>query len=1456
MATAKILGQTHKVLKDPNIFIPFHSDGITPLFNKNDITFSEVIPSSMFDFNKGDEKVNFFSLLKSIYKGKQEVFMSTTSELIDPTKTQILFNSDGTFSIYNEDFEKLAQDEVAEFSFSYLVENGKDSSTQVVREVTIEVTGTNEAPEMINEEDQNILEDKILSNQLIAYDIDSDDDSTTLTYHFSNTNIPGFSFNADGNYSLDASIEHYQSLAFGETQSYSFNWKAEDSHAAFSNLDEVKLTITGINDTPTIASPLTSITHEELVPYTIDLLDGASDIDNNAILHIANVKVKAFKKADGITESFTLGGYNINGDSVTINQNHFDELNDDEWGQLLFNYDIVDEHGAIVEQSLTVDIEGYTDAPSIEVITSAGDKVNTLLLQIKSEPARDEKVQLRFDKLSSNARVYDTNGNDVTNGIANFYTNSDYLGDHLFTLIMNDDVLEPVDITVAGIETNGTVIGENIQTVELLYDKNISNTNIAFTNVDQSMWGNFDFGEVSELSIWEDMQDYGLYVDLENLNFQFHEYYPMLGNDFMQWDKQNGWQDTGAEYWRSGEFNVVDINYSSIELNTMIAAYAQDVIDGAKEVFDTTAYVVDAGVQATFNAAQLVYDTAKQTFYNTAYAIDTGAKATFDAAKLVFDTAYQTFLDTRYLVNSTEKAIYDAAHYAFYETATTARDVAHAADFLNVLTDEINAAYELARGVWNTAADAYQAVKDGIYSAAEDIYNAAIATYNTAYNVYEGVKQGIYNAAEAIFDTAQDVYDGAKLVYDTAKAAVEAAAQVVYDGVSAGIDNILSLANTIDVNSEITVDADLFARAGLQLDFILDAGSVDTDVQYKLTSVTEYNQSSDQLAITPSLYNLDDDTLTPFSTVSPNASIYAALLYDVGADLDLYIDGSLAIADYPIFDLGGINFSPTISTTGANYMFEYDENGIPYIAQLDEVKSYQDMMDEYGIEIDLGLPENPGELVILDLDSKDAEAVAVPGLDDLTKGIIEKVEVKIPTVETEAAYVSEQDVINAITNSYSYQLKDLFGVADDPLEQTFGENIDDYYFDEAIDEASDIFEVVNLEQLTSAFENATIELGEKVTNILNTSTAFISEYGSLDEFVSEAELDEIILGVAMGMAENVGNEFLDFIDGQYETGTIIMVDLTNTTSEALFHYNTWDFNTDKLIQGLVEGNLETALYDYQSDIDEDTASLGLYASSGESDPFVSITIDVDAIAAVVISQILKKVATAASAGAASVLEAIPDELLNPFEQKLGLETLLKIAEVPAETVDQITDFLNLEYTYTRVDADVIASADFSQDFTLTVDDMSYIVTMEDETVFSFSASDADNLVIESAAEKFDVDGDGIVEYDLQLVPTAMFSNDTELGLNLGLELDFLAAALEAKIKLPLAELLDSDNPNSLWPTLEVPIDYSFGPLLEIDWAMNGLDIDVYESRFEMDIGTETIEDNKIDVQLVGVQDQV
>jgi len=182
----------------------------------------------------------------------------------------------------------------------------------------------------------------------------------------------------------------------------------------------------------------------------------------------------------------------------------------------------------------------------------------------------------------------------------------------------------------------------------------------------------------------------------------------------------------------------------------------------------------------------------------------------------------------------------------------------------------------------------------------------------------------------------------------------------------------------------------------------------------------------------------------------------------------------------------------------------------------------------------------------------------------------------------------------------------------------------------------------------------------------------------------------------------------------------------------------------------------------------------------------------------------------------------------------------------------IGKFVDMNLNFQAADVDAQATAKFSQKFSLSVDDMSYLVTLEDGEKQVFTANGAGKLVI-SNASSHDANGDGSVAYTLDIVPTAMFSNDTELKLGVGYVLDFLKGSLGAGVKLPLGELLGI---NADWLTVDVPlVDVALGPLLRVQGDLDALDIDLFESRFQLDAGSATYA-NAVDVELVGVNNPI
>lgn len=150
----------------------------------------------------------------------------------------------------NPNAQTLAQGDSVQEKFTYTVTDGdgdKASNT-----LAIKVTGTNDAPVATVEENFGVNEDSIVHGKVVADDIDSDDNSSTLTYSLvEGKPVPaGFTLDSHGNYTFDATNSAYQSLGVGETQNVTFTWKATDSHGATTTEQTVTITVKGTNDAP------------------------------------------------------------------------------------------------------------------------------------------------------------------------------------------------------------------------------------------------------------------------------------------------------------------------------------------------------------------------------------------------------------------------------------------------------------------------------------------------------------------------------------------------------------------------------------------------------------------------------------------------------------------------------------------------------------------------------------------------------------------------------------------------------------------------------------------------------------------------------------------------------------------------------------------------------------------------------------------------------------------------------------------------------------------------------------------------------------------------------------------------------------------------------------------------------------------------------------------------------
>jgi hypothetical protein len=149
--------------------------------------------------------------------------------------------------------------------------------------------------------------------------------------------------------------------------------------------------------------------------------------------------------------------------------------------------------------------------------------------------------------------------------------------------------------------------------------------------------------------------------------------------------------------------------------------------------------------------------------------------------------------------------------------------------------------------------------------------------------------------------------------------------------------------------------------------------------------------------------------------------------------------------------------------------------------------------------------------------------------------------------------------------------------------------------------------------------------------------------------------------------------------------------------------------------------------------DVDTQSLvsttNLFSSSGASNNFLSLILDAD-----------QAVADLLAGGA------------NPFQFDIDYG-------VGSGTVELL-------------DVDLVAGANFLQKFLMSVNGLTGTLVFENGAEMVWDFGD----IVLTGASALDEDGDGVVEFTLELAPSVTMTNEIDLGFNLGVSIDVLKAS--------------------------------------------------------------------------------
>ncbi|QDT22259.1 hypothetical protein HG66A1_40660 [Gimesia chilikensis] len=284
-------------------------------------------------------------------------------------------NPDGTFT-YNPDgqFEYLADGESATDTFTYTIEDsqgGTDTAT-----VTVTITGVNDAPVSVDD-DVTTDEDTALNGDVFADNgngVDSDVESQAFTVTSFDDSLTTGSVvvNANGTFTYDPNGQ-FDYLAVGESASDSFTYTIEDAQGGTSTAT-VNITITGVNDDPTVSAAVSTTATEDDVSFSLNLLTNASDVDTTDVLNVSNL----------VLDSGDDSGITVNGNSLDIDPSAYNYLAVGESAVITYTYNVIDGEGGSVAQTATITITGVNDAPAVSaaVTTTATEDEGSFSLNL------------------------------------------------------------------------------------------------------------------------------------------------------------------------------------------------------------------------------------------------------------------------------------------------------------------------------------------------------------------------------------------------------------------------------------------------------------------------------------------------------------------------------------------------------------------------------------------------------------------------------------------------------------------------------------------------------------------------------------------------------------------------------------------------------------------------------------------------------------------------------------------------------------------------------------------------------------------------------------------------------------------------------------------------------------------------------------------------------------------
>lgn len=310
-------------------------------------------------------------------------------EIVLASGALFTLHDDGSYH-YDPDnvHDGLAEGETFTETIEYTTSDGTNESTGTLR---IVVAGINDDPTAGNVQAAASDGGGSIDGTFAGDDIDSDNNQGDLTYEITSDPSEGsVENNGDGTFTYDPEGD-FQDLADGETRNATFEYTATDRYGAESNTGTVTVTVTGVNDNPTVNDVAAEAIEDG--PTVIGNFDG-DDVDSD---DDPNTLTYAIVLSSGPSEGSVVN--NSDGTFTFNPEGDFQDLAKDEIRNVSFQYIATDQHGADSNTgTVTVAVTGINDDPTAAAVaaetTEDGPLLSINLTGLATDPDTSDDLEV------------------------------------------------------------------------------------------------------------------------------------------------------------------------------------------------------------------------------------------------------------------------------------------------------------------------------------------------------------------------------------------------------------------------------------------------------------------------------------------------------------------------------------------------------------------------------------------------------------------------------------------------------------------------------------------------------------------------------------------------------------------------------------------------------------------------------------------------------------------------------------------------------------------------------------------------------------------------------------------------------------------------------------------------------------------------------------------------------